>query len=679
MEADFNFGNKILFGYRMMQQAMDTQAVPDECFGSVKGRRAIHVSLSGCLLADIARQRRAPLALARADVAGCYDNIGHFPGSIACQRLGASPECLATMFQTLRLMKFFLRTAYGDSATFYGGGLDLLPFQGVCQGNGAGPAVWLALSICIIHMLHTYGHTSTVSSAISLAALALSGLLYVDDSDLFILADSPSDSPTVVIQKLQRNIQLWQGGLRATGGSLAPDKCSWSLLAFQWKNGKWRLHTQASFPASLSILDPLGQPIPLQRCEPTEASKAVGIYQALSGSMLPQFDHLCQQADSIATAFAAGYLPRNTAWLGLMTMLWPSISYSLPVTSFSELQCLQITRKLYRGLLPKLGVVRSYPLSLRHAPASLFGLALPSVLWEQGIAALRLLLECGNGPSVAGSLLQTSVEQAQLEVGSLTPFYQLPFQQYGFLLTDCWLKSLWRFLSDAGLHLQASGGSGLHLQREQDTFLMDSLVSLAAYTPATLQALNRCRLYMRCLSLADISTGTGDRLHPPLYTRFSPQPPSPFLWPMEHPSPADWASWHSILPQVFCSSGQRLLTPLGGWLRPPYRTSSFMRYDPIAKVIYLPGNAGVWRLYHPSLILPATSYRVGFSQHSVSPFPPQPLPHSGHWSTTLDRAPFSPLAQPLLAPATLPFPQTSSRFWKTWVHVTGPSNTRTSH
>jgi len=28
-----------------------------------------------------------------------------------------------------------------DSSTFYGKGLDILPFQGVCQGNGAGLAV----------------------------------------------------------------------------------------------------------------------------------------------------------------------------------------------------------------------------------------------------------------------------------------------------------------------------------------------------------------------------------------------------------------------------------------------------------------------------------------------------------------------------------------------------------
>jgi len=87
-------------------------------------------------------------------------------------------------------------------------------------------------------MLHTYGHTSTITSAIMDATLALSGLLYVDNSDLFILADSPSENPAVFILKLQANTRLWQGGLGATGGSLAADQCSWSLFAFHWTNGK---------------------------------------------------------------------------------------------------------------------------------------------------------------------------------------------------------------------------------------------------------------------------------------------------------------------------------------------------------------------------------------------------------------------------------------------------------
>jgi len=77
-------------------------------------------------------------------------------------------------------------------------------------------------------------------------------------------------------------------------------------------------NTQSSYLASLTMLDPAGQPVALHCCEPTEACKAIGIYQALSGSISPQFSHLCWQADSTANAFATGHLPHNTAGLDLL-------------------------------------------------------------------------------------------------------------------------------------------------------------------------------------------------------------------------------------------------------------------------------------------------------------------------------------------------------------------------
>jgi len=78
-------------------------------------------------MADIARQWCAPLAPVCPNVAGCYDNIAHPLASIACQCLGALPECLSTMFQTLWLINFFLCTAYGDSLNFYGVALISCP------------------------------------------------------------------------------------------------------------------------------------------------------------------------------------------------------------------------------------------------------------------------------------------------------------------------------------------------------------------------------------------------------------------------------------------------------------------------------------------------------------------------------------------------------------------------
>jgi len=223
LEADFNAGMKILVGHRMVCQALQSNLLPSECYGSVPGCRAIQVSLCRCLLADVSRQRRHPLVVVSEDAARCYDQIAHCPAALACQHLGVSPQVMVTIFATIQLMKFFLRTAYGDSATFYGGGLSQYPFQGVCQGNGAGPAIWLALSLCLIHMIHQFGYPNQLTSAISLSSIILVGFIYVDDCDLFVLAPPSNLDPQEVLTQLQKNMDIWQGGLESTGGSLSAE------------------------------------------------------------------------------------------------------------------------------------------------------------------------------------------------------------------------------------------------------------------------------------------------------------------------------------------------------------------------------------------------------------------------------------------------------------------------
>jgi len=143
---------------------------------------------------------------------------------------GCLSKKIVAMSQTLHLMKFFLCTAYGDSST---------SFQGVCQGNGAGLAACLALSISLIHMLHTYGHTSTITCAITVTILTLSGLLYVDISDLFILADSLAEPSCYYLQTPGQYLTL-------AGGPLS--HC--------WFSCRNDIPTpRNSYPASLSMLD----------------------------------------------------------------------------------------------------------------------------------------------------------------------------------------------------------------------------------------------------------------------------------------------------------------------------------------------------------------------------------------------------------------------------------------
>jgi len=220
MEADFNAAMKILIGHQMICNAIKSWVVPQECFGSLPEHTVIQVSLNQCLITDTSCQCHSTLVLTSVDCLTCYNSVGHALVSLACQHLGAPLSILCTIFQTIQLMTFFLQTAYGDLDSFYSSGSSVLPFQGVCQGNRAGPTIWLATSMALVDMVCTHGHPVSFHSPILHQPTELLGLLYVNDCDLFVM-DSDGTCVRNTINQLQQNIGVWQGGLAVTGNALS--------------------------------------------------------------------------------------------------------------------------------------------------------------------------------------------------------------------------------------------------------------------------------------------------------------------------------------------------------------------------------------------------------------------------------------------------------------------------
>jgi len=280
-------------------------------------------------------------------------------------------------------MKFFLRTAFGDSDTFFSSHDLLLAFQGSCQGNKGAPAFWLVVSIFLVLMLHRLGHRAQIRLAMSLFLFAAAGFLFVDDTDLISIASDRDDSPAQVIARMQAAVNAWDGGLHATGGVLNPDKCSWCVVAFCWDNGQWYYTTQATLPGHLTIPVPNGAPVNITRHDPADAIKVVGVTQALDGNMTAQLRALQTKAITWGEQIRDGWVPRNLARKALDSMIWPSLRYPLPACNFTEAQGESITALLYRHILPTLGACRNYPLVYRYAPASLNGFAFPHPYVEQ--------------------------------------------------------------------------------------------------------------------------------------------------------------------------------------------------------------------------------------------------------------------------------------------------------
>ena len=122
-------------------------------------------------------------------------------------------------------MHYYLRTAHGSSCTFYDCGSDI--FQGLCQGNGAAPALWLLISSFLLRFLKHKGCRIQTTSALSRSALSYVALVYVDDDDFPTIATTSHESAISVACRHQETVTLWSQSLHTTGGALTPSKCFW--------------------------------------------------------------------------------------------------------------------------------------------------------------------------------------------------------------------------------------------------------------------------------------------------------------------------------------------------------------------------------------------------------------------------------------------------------------------
>eukprot|EP00978_Attheya_sp_CCMP212_P004253 scaffold9334_cov78-Attheya_sp.AAC.3 len=225
MEADFNFANKLqLFGCRLVKEAAKRGKIHPNVDDSRKHRQAIETSLNTKLVCDIHCQKRLPGASASVDAAQCYDRMVHSFVSLMCQSIGMPQATIIAMLTTIQEMQFHLRTAYGDSQQYYGGKMRI-PFQGTCQGNGAGPAIWLVVVSGILQYLETEGHGLEFTSAITEAATKIIAFCYVDDTTLVVAAKNHHEDVINMIHRLQEAINCWSGGLSTTGGALKQIKC----------------------------------------------------------------------------------------------------------------------------------------------------------------------------------------------------------------------------------------------------------------------------------------------------------------------------------------------------------------------------------------------------------------------------------------------------------------------
>ncbi len=98
-----------------------------------------------------------------------------------------------------------------------------------------------------------------------------------------------------------------------------------------------------------------------------------------------------------------------------------------------------------------------------------------------------------------------------MEVGIGMPLFESSFDEYGHLLTFCWIKILWQHFWKPDLSLQPRTDLA-KTTTWRGFFIMEWLITSGVLTTADEIHFNLCRLAYRAMTMADVMTGDGTKV-----------------------------------------------------------------------------------------------------------------------------------------------------------------------
>ena len=585
MEADFNFANQLYFGKRLTASAEEHGVIPDDTFGSRKDNSSIEVSLCRLLFFDLIRQLKFNAVLGSYDAQSCYDRVVHSFTSMAARAMGIPMKIINTMLSAIQMMQFHLRTGFGDSKGTYGRENRRRPFQGLCQGNGAAPALWLLISSILIMYLADEGHSMQITSAITCSILSYVTLMFVDDGDFPTMATNSNETIEEVVNRHQATVTCWSGGLRVTGGALKPEKCFWYPVKWMWKKGIAQVVPSHKVEEDIYVTNPDGIVECIPKLNYNETREVMGVVQAPSGTMEGQITKLRNTISKWTPLLTNGYLHRRLVWRGFWGKLWPALRYPLPATNLSPAQSKKLLIPLYKILLPKLGVASTMPVAYRITTEKYYGLGLPSYSLEQTIEQLTYYMMHITATTLPGQHMRHSAEQLQLELGIGQYFIHTSYRYYGKYTTDSWMRFLWKDISRLPIVITHRKPPSMPLQRENDEYIMEIVLQLDKYNTTQLKAINNTRMFHQCYTLADIMTGSGSTINYNVKTRSQHLSGSTYLWPATKPCKADFDLWETVLDDILKYLHQQN-RKLGSWVHTTHNKPQCM-YHRLSSTVYV--------------------------------------------------------------------------------------------
>jgi hypothetical protein len=581
-EADFNWLQKLIFSKRMMTQCLERGQIPDEQFAK-SATTATEGTMMKILHNDIHRTMHIPSAVVSADLRNCYDSVLHSILSIGLQSVGVPLLAIKLVMLTLQTMSFWLLTAFGESKQAFGGTTDN-PFFGISQGGGWSPSAFAIDSTLMINAYKRLGHGCNYISAITGTIFFFAAILYVDDTDLLVIARSPTEPLEEFYSRIQSFLWDWAKLVQASGGSLKPPKCYVSINTYKFVGGKARVQKlrEAAAP-TFTVPQPDGSTAEIITIEPTTAKKTLGVWTNTAGAIIkPNRDKTLQDGpikdiqqkgnEWVNDLSSNRFIQPRDGWLSTQIHLKPKLEWGLVCfcDDFKKLD--EAIHSIYYRSLSKLQVNRHTKREWRMLSEQFQGHGLFDITLDCLGARLYFHRRFWKTSTPVGKMLHQAYETFQMDVGLQGNLFTRNFDHLGHLASDCWFKKLWELCHRFNVDLSLHPSNDVPLTRTGDRALMELFYNAGCYNKVQLDILNRVRKYKCSHSVSDIVDCDGFKVKPSILTTEIGISSRRFSY--EQPTGSDFTLWRAAVAQI-TSPSFTLTTRLGQYIAFPHHESDW--------------------------------------------------------------------------------------------------------
>jgi hypothetical protein len=191
--------------------------------------------------------------------------------------------------------------------------------------------------------------------------------------------------------------------------------------------------------------------------------------------------------------------------------------------------------------------------------------------------------------------LRVIIEAAKVELGIGRNIFQLDYTRFQCLLTDTWIKDVWKFCHKQEITINDHVTQNIPLEQENDLYLME-VFSQHSFSNAELQHINQVRLHLQVTTLSDIMCGYGTSFSQAYRIQHQHDRPIRCKWPRQ-PKPGQKATslWRQALRECFPRETEDTYT-LGKWLHNGHAAEWKWYYSKLTQHLY-ERKHGKWKVW----------------------------------------------------------------------------------